>query len=85
MLGLSIKEGIERLSKAAEYVPVWEDCSFYVYVIPPFLGSHLLGRGNGNSSKVWQKEWRYSNHGDMLSALGKIVTTIMELEIGDTN
>ena len=82
---ISLQDGLDRLRRICRIRPVWEDCSFYVYVIPPFLGSNLLGRGNGNSNKVWQKEWRYSNHGDMLSALGKIVTTIMELGIGDTN
>lgn len=82
---LPIKDGVERLRRSCRNPPMWEDCSFYVYVIPAFLGSNLLGSGNGNSSKVWQKEWRYSNHGDMLNALDKIVTTIMELEIGDTN
>jgi len=82
---VSLKDGVDRLRRICRNHPMWEDCSFYVYVIPPFLGSHLLGSGNGDSSKVWQKEWRYSNHGDMLGALGKIVTTIMELEIGDTN
>ena len=80
---VSLQDGVERLRKMCRNRPVWEDCSFYVYVIPASLGSNLLGRSNGNSHKIWQKEWKYSNHGDMLSALGKIVATIMELEIGN--
>ena len=82
---VSLEEGVDRLRRICRNRPMWEDCSFYIYVIPPFLGSNLLGSGDGNSSKVWQKEWRCSSHADMLSALGKIVTTIMELGIGDSD
>jgi len=80
-----LEDGVNRLRKICRNRPAWQDCSFYVYVIPPFLGSNLLGQGNENSNKVWQKEWRYSKHGDMLSALGKLMATIGELRIGDTN
>ena len=82
---VSIKDGADRLMRVCHNPPMWEACSFYLYVIPPFLGSYILGQSNSNSSKVWQKAWRYSNHAEMLKALDKIITTIVELEIDETN
>jgi len=38
----------------------------------------------GNPSEAWQKEWQYSNHAEMLSALGEIIAATGELEIGET-
>ena len=38
----------------------------------------------GNPGEAWQKEWKYSNHAEMLSALGEIIAAIGELEIGET-
>lgn len=77
-----LKDGVDRLRFVCRRRPRWEDCLFYVYVIPVFLGSSLLGNGGENSSKVWQKRWKCANHGEILSALGKIVTTIMDSKIG---
>ena len=47
-----------------------------------FTERNPLGSGAGNSSKVWQKRWKYANHGELLRALGKIVTAIMDSKIG---
>ena len=38
----------------------------------------------GNPGEAWQKEWKYSNHAEMLGALGKIIAALGELEIGET-
>ncbi len=77
-----LRDGVDRLRMACRRRPVWEDCLFYVYVIPAFLGTSLLGSGSENPSRVWQKAWKCANHGEILSALGKIVATVMNSEIG---
>jgi len=78
---LPVKDGVDRLKGSCRNPPMWEDCSFYLYVIPPFLGSYLLGRGKRTPSTVWQQEWRYSEHAEMMRASDRIITTIMEREI----
>lgn len=74
---LPIKDGVDRLRRSSRNPPMWEGCSFYVYVIPPFLGSYLLGGGKGTSSKVWQREWKYSEHAEMMDASDQVITAIM--------
>lgn len=72
----TIKDGLEKLQESCRNRPMWENCSFYLYVVPPFLGSHLLGRGKKIPSKVWQLEWGYTQHAEMVEALNQIITTV---------
>lgn len=80
-----VKDGADRIREICRNPPMWEDCSFYLYVIPSFLGSHLLGKGNRTPSNVWQREWKYSEHAEMLNALNQIITTIMTLGSDEIN
>ncbi len=75
---LPVREGLEGLRRTVCTPPAWEDCSFYLYVNPPFLGRHLLGEGEKIPSIIWQQEWRYSEHEEMMLALNRIMTTVME-------
>lgn len=82
---LPIRDGLDRLRRVCRNSPMWEDCSFYLYVIPPFLGSYLLGRSKRIASKIWQEEWRYSQHAELMDASSQIITTILELGIDGSN
>lgn len=72
----TIKDGLERLWDSCRNQPMWQNCSFYLYVVPPFLGSYLLGRGKRIPSNVWQLEWGYTQHAEMMEALNQIITTV---------
>lgn len=71
-----IKDGLDRLRVSCHNPPMWEDCSFYLYLIPSFLGTYLLGRGEKTSIRIWQREWRYTQHPKMVKALNQIIKTI---------
>jgi len=73
---LPIRDGLDELRKSCRNPPIWENCCFSLYIIPPFLGSHLLGAGKRISSKVWQREWKYTQHGQVMAALNQIMATI---------
>jgi len=79
---LPIKDGVDRLKQSCRHPPMWENCFFYLYVIPPFLGSYLLGRGNRTSSKVWQREWTYPEHAEMMDASDQVIADIVKWGIG---
>lgn len=76
---LTIRDGLDRFSRVCRNSPMWEDCSFYLYVIPPFLGSYLLGRGKRIASKIWQEEWSYPKHAELMDASSQVIATIVEL------
>ena len=73
---LPIRDGLGRLRKICHNPPMWENCCFYLYVIPPFLGSYLLGRGKRMISNVWQLEWGYTQHAEMMEALNQIIIIV---------
>jgi len=76
---LTIRDGLDRFKKVCRNSPMWEDCSFYLYVIPPFLGSYLLGRGKRMASKIWQEEWSYAKHSELMDASSQVIDVIVEL------
>jgi len=75
---LPVKDGLDRLTRSCCHPPMWEACSFYIYVLPSFLGSYVLGSGQRNPSTVWQQEWKYSEHAEMMHAFNRIINTITE-------
>ena len=77
---LTMKDGLDRFRRVCHNSPMWEDCSFYLYVIPPFLGSYLLSRGKRMTSKIWQEEWSYPKHAELMDASSQVIATIVELE-----
>jgi len=82
---VSLQDGVDKLRGICRNRPMWEECCFCLYVIPTLLGSDLLGQGKANSSKIWQREWKYSKHEEMLDALSRILTTIRRLRIGESD
>ncbi|MFC1986336.1 hypothetical protein ACFLWC_05030 [Chloroflexota bacterium] len=76
---LKIRDGLDRLRRVCRNSPMWEDCSFYLYVIPSFLGSYLLVRGKSIASKIWQEEWSYPKRAELMDASSQVIATIVEL------
>jgi hypothetical protein len=76
---LPVIDGLQRLKECSKLHPLAEECSYYLYINPSSIGKNVLGEGHEYPSKVWQREWKFSNRMEMIESLVKLSETIAKI------
>lgn len=75
---LPVKEGLQKLKECSKPSPIAEKCSYYLYINPSLLGTHVLGEGKEYSSKIWRREWKFDECEKMLDAVSELAQTVAQ-------
>jgi len=73
---LPLEHGFQKLKDCSKLHPSAEECSYHLYVNPASLGKHVLGDGQEYPSRIWQREWTFSNREEMLTAITRLSEAI---------
>jgi len=77
---LGLEKTIEQVRKLYDHTLPWDDLSFFVYMIPPFLGSYL--RGEGVSCDLWHG-WKYDQESIWREDLDFVFSWLIEAFYGE--